>query len=172
MNRSTWTAVFWTVVVLVAATLSTYLPWNRITPAVTRQTSLAWDERTVRAKDWLDEQRFVLALLVPDSLRLPALPGPAVAALALVVLAASGSGAAFAVRARRRRPRVLRLAVHGESPVDIARRTGLPQDAVRLMLSPMLRSPRPGAGRGNSFRKRAAITAGPWREPRGRTSAT
>jgi hypothetical protein len=172
MNRSTWTAVFWTVVVLVAATLSTYLPWRQMTPTVTRQASLAWGERTVRARDWLDERCLVLALLVPDRLRLRARPGPAVAALALAALAACGAGAALAVRARRRRPRVLRLAVHGESPVDIARRTGLPQDAVRLMLSPMLRSPRPGAGRGNSFRKRAAITAGPSRGPRGRTSAT
>lgn len=172
MNRSTWTAVFWTVVVLFAATMSTYLPWSQMAPPVARDASITWNARAARARAWLDERRFVLLLQYGDRVRVPALPWPLVAGAAFGMIALAGAGVAFARQARRRRPRVLRMAGHGETPAEIARRTGLPQDAVRLMLSPMLRSYRPGPRTGNSFRPRAETAAGAWRNPRRRASAT
>jgi hypothetical protein len=173
MNRTTWTAVFWTVLVLCAATMSTYLPWNQMTPVVARQTATALAPRAARMRAWLDERRFVFAARYGDRLRVPAATGAMAGAAALALLAA-GVGATWALRTRRRRPHVLRMAGSGESAAEIARRTGLPQDAVRLMLSPMLRTQR-GAGGGRTgkfFRKSAASAAGAWRAPRGRASAT
>ena len=172
MNRATWTAVFWTVVVLVAATLSTYLPWHEMTPPVARHASLAWNRETARARAWLDERRFILALQSAGRPRVP-MPSPAAAAtLAIVALAVIGGAVTLARRTRRARPQVLRMAGHGESAAEIARRTGLPQDAVRLMLSPMLTPSRTGGRTGSSFRNAAARAAGPLRGQRGRASAT
>ena len=171
MNRATWTAVFWTVVVLVAATLSTYLPWHEMTPPVARHATLAWRQEATRARAWIDERRFILALQSGGRARIPG-ASPAAAAVAAVALAVIGVTIARVLRTRRARPQVLRMAGQGESAAEIARRTGLPQDAVRLMLSPMLAPSRTGRRTGSSFRRAAAGTAGAPRGPRARASAT
>jgi hypothetical protein len=172
MNRATWTAVFWTVVVLVAATLSTSLPWHEMAPPVAQNASLVWNREASRARAWLDERRFILALQSGGRARVPGATPAAAAAVAGAVLALAGVTVMLARRVRRPRPQVLRMAGKGESAAEIARRTGLPQDAVRLMLSPMLAPSRSGRRTGSSFRNAAAGTAGSPRSPRARVSAT
>ena len=165
MNRSPWGAVLGAVLVLVATTLCTYVPWRRLAPPVARLTSSTWAEQTARARAWYEERLFLLALRGSGrAAPLPLPGGVPVATAALVALAAAIALVMWRRRARRPRPLVLELAARGEATSEIARRTGLPQDAVRLLLSPML-DPAASEGRtGMSFRSRAAATAG--RAPR------
>ena len=172
MNRSPWSAVLWTVIVMVAAALSTYLPWNRVAPPAALAASGAWARASSRAGAWLAERRCVLALAATH----PAPRGAAPAGVwtgaagALVLAAAAGT---LVRRARsRRRPRVRRMAGSGEPLAEIARRNGLSQDAVRLMLSPMVDPARSSRPRGTSFRSGAAAAAAPLRRGPGRAGAS
>jgi len=159
MNRSTWTAVLVTVTLLVGATCSTYLPWG----GVARRAA-----PTVAAlRDWAVERQFVFAAGAPH--RMP--PAAAVATVASGAIGAAAAVAAAVVafvawRAGRRRPRavVLRLARRGGAVADIARASGLSQDAVRLLLTPQLHpGGRRAAADGRAGASRAWTEASPAR---------
>ncbi len=159
MNRSPWTAVFWTVLVLVGTTLSSYVPWNRIAPPLVHAASLSTSRQLAQLNQWIEEQRFIMALNAvahPAARPLPVTTIVAGAALlaALVVLFA-----VLAIRAQRQRLRVLRMAQRGSPMNHIARDTRLSQDAVRLLLSPMIDPSRARVRSGKSFRTSPALAA-------------
>jgi hypothetical protein len=173
MNRSPWGAVLGTLVVLVATTLSTYLPLNHIVPRVAERVAGAWAHASAPPRAWLDERMFVIALR-GAARPAPALPVGAVACGAIAVVATAGAIALVVRHARSRgaRPLVLRLAGQGAATSEIARRTGLAQDAVRLLLSPQWDPSRPTGAPGTSCRSRAAAPAGRVPGPRPQPTAT
>ena len=164
MNRSPWTAVFWTVLVLVGTTLSSYVPWNRIAPPLMHAASLSTSRQWSQLNQWVEEQRFVMALSALAQPAAPPVPAVYVAGAAALLVALVAVFAVLAIRARRQRLRVLRMAQRGNPMNHIARDTRLSQDAVRLLLSPMIDPSRARVRSGKSFRTSPAFAAA---RPRG-----
>ena len=159
MNRSPWSAVLWTVLVLVGTTLASYLPWNRVAPSLMHATSIVASRETGQLRAWIEEQRFVMALNAiarPAQRPIPAvwLGGSVALALGLIALFVL-----LAVRARRQRLRVLNMARRGNAMNAIARDNRLSQDAVRLLLSPMIDPSRARVRSGKFFRSAAVPAA-------------
>ena len=157
MKRSTWVAVLATAAVLLAAGSLPRLPW-REAPALARAALAripgAWPVRARRASvapagSSAPAAAAVLrglgARLDPALARANALlhgPGgfaAAGAAAGVALLAAIALVVALARRGRGGvRARVYRLARGGRAACEIARRTHVPQDAVRALLRPGL----------------------------------
>jgi hypothetical protein len=126
MNRSTWLAVLATATVLAGASAASHAPWPRLG---------LWSERVVL------EARPRLAALANGALArwerpsLVVVPSGAVPAAAAAAVLALGLATAFAIARRRHRPLHLaeRLLRRGGAPSRVARRTRLPQDALRML---------------------------------------
>ena len=164
MNRSPWTAVFWTVFVLVGTTLSSYVPWNRVAPPLLHAASLSSSRQLAQLNQWIEEQRFIMALNAVAHPAPPPMPVLYVAAAGALLVALVALFVVLTIRTRRQRLRVLRMAQRGNPMNHIARDTRLSQDAVRLLLSPMIDPSRARVRSGKSFRTSPALAAA---RPRG-----